>query len=261
MGFGNGKRFFALIFALMAAAIVQAKVSPILENVTDRCDGTYRATFGYENSSSDTATLPIGPSNNFTGTGSSDAGQPTQFAPGRITNVFTIDFDGDPIVWTLDGATATAGGGAATNSCGFFPISPVLERVVDNCNGAYTAWFGYDNPNENAVTIDIGEFNRFTGAQDRGQPVSFESGRNVDVFSVDFDGGNLVWSLSGATATASGGAAENRCGLKPVSPVVERVVGDCNGNFVAWFGYNNENDIAVSIPHGDKNILINRTDQ
>ncbi len=251
------------VVILLAVSLVPvgASVSPVLENVTDRCDGTFLATFGYENTSSGTVTLPIGPSNNFSGTDAVDAGQPTDFAPGRRTNVFNVIFDGSNIVWTLDGRTETASGNAADNTCGFSPVSPVLERVKDNCDGTYTAWFGYDNPNSDTVTIEIGEYNRFTGTENRGQPVTFAPGRKVEVYSVEFNGENLVWTLSGRTSTASAGAAQNRCGTEPVSPVLERVVDDCDSGYTAWFGYNNENDTRITISHGDDNILVSRMDQ
>jgi hypothetical protein len=93
-------------------------------------------------------------------------------------------------------------------------ISPVLENggcVVANANGTFTASFGYNNPNAFAVTIPVGNDNKFTPTpQDRGQPTNFLPGRQVAVFSVTFSGGNLVWTLNGKTSTASSGTICNR---------------------------------------------------
>jgi hypothetical protein len=83
-------------------------------------------------------------------------------------------------------------------------VRPVLECVADNGNGSYTARFGYLNENAAAITIPIGEDNKFTPTpQDRGQPTEFQPGRIVEAFAVDFDGSNLVWTLQGRTSTAS----------------------------------------------------------
>jgi hypothetical protein len=83
-------------------------------------------------------------------------------------------------------------------------IGPVLECVADNGDGTYTAHFGYNNENAYVVTIPIGPRNRFVpGAEDRGQPTTFQPGRVVDVVQVDFNGGNLIWQLDGKSGTAS----------------------------------------------------------
>ena len=56
----------------------------------------------------------------------------------------------------------------------------------------------------------VGPRNAFTPApENRGQPVRFQPGRAPDVFQVDFQGGTLVWTLTGRTATASAGS--QRC--------------------------------------------------
>jgi choice-of-anchor A domain-containing protein len=84
------------------------------------------------------------------------------------------------------------------------PIRPVLECVVNLGNGQYRAYFGYRNDNSVAVTIPIGGNNKFTPApENRGQPTSFASGRHYAVYSVEFNGSNLVWKLNTRTATAS----------------------------------------------------------
>lgn len=83
------------------------------------------------------------------------------------------------------------------------PVRPVLECVAKQGN-TYTAFFGYQNDNAFERTIAPGASNRFTPApEDRGQPASFAPGRQRQVFSVPFDGRELVWTLDGRTATAS----------------------------------------------------------
>jgi hypothetical protein len=83
-------------------------------------------------------------------------------------------------------------------------VTPKRESVIDNGDGTFTAYFGYDNTYSTTQTISISNNNKFTPApQDRGQPTSFLPGRQVNVFSVTWDGSNLVWSLDGATTTAN----------------------------------------------------------
>jgi cysteine-rich repeat protein len=107
-------------------------------------------------------------------------------------------------------STATATGTPAR------PVHPILECVIDNGNGTYTAHFGYLNENAAAVSIPLGAANKFSpGAQDRGQPTTFQPGRTPywpqAAFNVVFDGSNLTWTLTGPdggtrTATASSGS-------------------------------------------------------
>ena len=86
-------------------------------------------------------------------------------------------------------------------------VSPILEFTVDNGDGTYTAHFGYLVRGSEDVSIPAGGSNKFTGGgvsvQDQGQPTTFSAGRQVDVFTVVFDGSDLVWTLDGSTATAS----------------------------------------------------------
>jgi len=84
------------------------------------------------------------------------------------------------------------------------PVRPVLECVVLNPDSSYTAWFGYKNDNSVSVYIPVGAKNKFTPSpQDRGQTTVFQPGRQVRVFSIVFNGSNLVWTLNGRTSTAS----------------------------------------------------------
>jgi hypothetical protein len=88
------------------------------------------------------------------------------------------------------------------------PVRPVLECVRNNGDGTYTAFFGYKNDNNVSVYIPVGNKNKFTPTpQDRGQTRVFESGRHYKVFTVNFNGSNLVWTLNGRTSTASSNSA------------------------------------------------------
>ncbi|MEP0860550.1 MAG: HEAT repeat domain-containing protein [Ignavibacterium sp.] len=88
------------------------------------------------------------------------------------------------------------------------PVRPVLECVRNNGDGTYTAYFGYKNDNTVSVYIPVGSKNKFTPTpQDRGQTRVFLPGRKYKVFTVNFNGSNLVWTLNGRTSTASSNTA------------------------------------------------------
>jgi hypothetical protein len=100
------------------------------------------------------------------------------------------------------------------------PVHPILECVVNNGDGDYTALFGYYNENAEAVVVPIGPTNKFSPApQDRGQPTTFQPGRTPTwphaAFGVIFEGSDLVWTLNGRTATAS--SASRLCPNTPTS--------------------------------------------
>jgi hypothetical protein len=83
-------------------------------------------------------------------------------------------------------------------------VSPVLECVYKKSESVYVAYFGYNNKEAAPVSIPVGNTNKFTPLpNNRNQPTTFSVGRNVSVFSVEFDGQNLVWTLTSSTATAS----------------------------------------------------------
>jgi len=85
-------------------------------------------------------------------------------------------------------------------------VQPVMECVVDNGDGTYTAHFGYLNENSNVLSISIGVHNKFVGApyENMGQPTIFQSGRVEDYFSAVFEyGDNFVWTLGGPNGHGS----------------------------------------------------------
>jgi|GEM_PF-2388546 len=98
-------------------------------------------------------------------------------------------------------------------------VLPILEYVVDNGDGTYSAHFGYNVRGGEDVMISVGNQNKLFGGgisgQNAGQPVSFTSGRRYDVFSVEFDGTDLSWKLDGTTVVASVVKSELRFIVRP----------------------------------------------
>jgi uncharacterized repeat protein (TIGR01451 family) len=108
-----------------------------------------------------------------------------------------------------------SGMGAPTASAVVAPtpkISPIVECVVNNGDGTFDAYFGYNNSDTAAVVVEIGGSNKFTPApENRGQPTTFQPGRspfwpNAAFVVEDIQvGSTVVWSLTGRTATAGAG--------------------------------------------------------
>jgi hypothetical protein len=79
---------------------------PIVECVTGS-GNNFIAYFGYYNISPDIVIRPIGSNNRFLQP-PDDRGQPTKFDPGRVELAFEVPFDGEPLIWRLDGRIAMA---------------------------------------------------------------------------------------------------------------------------------------------------------
>jgi RHS repeat-associated protein len=140
-------------------------------------------------------------------------------------------------------------------------VRPILECVVDNGGGSYTAHWGYLSENTAPVTIAVGASNKFTPLpENRGQPTVFQPGRTPywpnAAFSTPFNGSNLVWTLrgpDGSTRTSTASSSSKRCGSKPLVPILECVRNEGGGSYRAFFGYDNQATTAVSVPVGANN--------
>jgi hypothetical protein len=93
-----------------------------------------------------------------------------------------------------------------------FAISPINDGVIkcnnypDNFSDQYQARWGYLNPTTESITEFIGGNNKFSGgvSENLGQPTTFISGRQVNVFRTPITvGQTLVWKLFNKTATAT----------------------------------------------------------
>ncbi len=104
--------------------------------------------------------------------------------------------------------TATKTNSVPTATPGISEVIPLLECITENEDHSYTAYWGYQNPNDQTVEIPIGSANYFSPEpKDRGQPTSFLPGRSPEYpsasFSNIFNGDSLFWHLNGKEATAS----------------------------------------------------------
>jgi hypothetical protein len=82
-------------------------IAPILECVSPLDATHFEARFGYQNTSTTKAEIPIGPDNQFS-PGDRARGQPEDFDPGTMQAAFAVRFDGNPLTWSLAGHSVTA---------------------------------------------------------------------------------------------------------------------------------------------------------
>ncbi|MEQ8674251.1 MAG: S8/S53 family peptidase [Aggregatilineales bacterium] len=151
-------------------------------------------------------------------------------------------------------------------------VRPVLECIVydddyedeyEGYSGEYevsgTAYFGYQNDNDQIVTIPTGNNNKLTPSQEGVElPTTFYPGRIINAFSVPFYGSDIVWTLEGpdgSRRTSTAGLLSPECNHPPrgqVIPIIECVATDGEVK-VARFGYLNQNPFVVEIPIGNNN--------
>ena len=216
-------------------------ISPIFEGYVDNGGGNYTAFFGFENKSHDgfgnpiDVTLPIGGPDNFiTGDVGGTvfpsnfnypnvvSGRPgrTPFFPNALVRV--DDWDGETIVWTLNGRTATAGLSGKEHKP-TIEVKPIFEGWVDNGDGTYKAYFGYLNNSKDAygnpmeVTIPFNtNDNKVTGYTGTATfPSVFSIGRtpgfpNTAIVIDGWNGSNIVWKIFTRTATAGLSEAQEK---------------------------------------------------
>ncbi len=86
-------------------------------------------------------------------------------------------------------------------------VSPIIENVTNYGNGNYVVFYGYNNNSGSIVNIPVnngvGTKNFFyPGVINRGQPTTFQMGRQISVWSMPVAyGTSLTWNLTGRTAT------------------------------------------------------------
>ena len=82
-------------------------------------------------------------------------------------------------------------------------LTPTVGCVSQVSSTEYRAHFGYVNPNSTATEVAVGDEQRFSGPEYRGQPQVFEPGPAQDRrFSATFTE-TITWTLTGRTVTAS----------------------------------------------------------
>jgi hypothetical protein len=131
--------------------------------------------------------------------------QPSTFKPGRFKGESSFIVGSSAVVrWVLQYALQAP---VEVNSTNFVPdcqpLLPIVECIENLSPTSKLARVGYDNKNDFKISIPMGTYNRFNPLpQDRGQPVTFFSGRIVNLFTTTFNG-SLDWILGPNKATAT----------------------------------------------------------
>jgi hypothetical protein len=111
-------------------------VHPIVECVRKNPDGSHTAQFGYQNDNSVDVNTPIGLLNLFLPL-PIDRGQPTVFKPGRHTNVFSVVYKVNAIIWELGGLQAIANNDPSL-ACGTTDTTKPTLSVTSPADGLLT---------------------------------------------------------------------------------------------------------------------------
>lgn len=106
--------------AMVAGITTNFDIRPTLECIDRNNDGSITAYFGYDNRQADAVTVPAGPNNGISSAGL-EAGQPTTFQPGVVTNAFSLRFRGQA-TWNVGGRSVTAN--RQSTLCASQPATP-----------------------------------------------------------------------------------------------------------------------------------------
>jgi uncharacterized repeat protein (TIGR01451 family) len=243
--------------------------------VQPQSNGTYDATFGYENDETRAITVAVGVDNAVTPNGP-DRGQPSTFSPGRTETAFTVS--GVPLrsesTWTVRGDAGARSATATIKSrrCGSpqprsQSIAIWVTCVTPHADGTYDATFGYENANATTIAVPVGLANGFVPApRDRGQPTLFRPGNAPEAFKVTRipRANTLVWTVSyqGTRTAVANSHNPRRCkregGVTP--PTIHGSVGvflTCvtaqGTTYSATFGYENPGTRRLRVPIGSRN--------
>ena len=106
----------AAVLNIAPALAKPASVTPILECVYQRSDGSAVAVFGYRNDGSGPVPISVDDQNNFS-PAPGDRGQPTLFEPGEHRSILvvdmTVEWSDKGLTWHLDGGKTTADANSA----------------------------------------------------------------------------------------------------------------------------------------------------
>ncbi|MGI6681071.1 MAG: hypothetical protein ACOX3T_06300 [Bdellovibrionota bacterium] len=142
-------------------------------------------------------------------------------------------------------------------------VLPIFNCVIDNLDGTYTAYFGYENPN--AEVIDIQACSKTKGIINTindtttfcEQTSKFKVGTVKGAFYIPFNKGQTVlWTLqnsSEAPRVVSATSDAVRC--TPLEPYAQCIDKNKDGSYKAHFGYTNKNGFEIEIPNGSANYL------
>ena len=122
------------------------------------------------------------------------------------------------------GALVAAPGAASARGT----VVPLLDCVLTNGDGSWTAVFGYENTSSSPVRIPTGARNKVTPVtHGTPQPTTFQPGTHRGAFTVTVPrGAGPMWHLDGTNLTA-------RLGTAPACPPSTQMPAEGNGTGTA----------------------------
>jgi len=172
-------------------------------------------------------------------------------ASGHVTALLAIL--GLPLLLDLPGPVVLAPVAVAQTRFSYNagqPLEPAYEGWMQNQDGSYTMYFGYQNTNwQQEFDIPVGAANGFSpGNPDQGQPTHFYPRRNPFLFTLqvpkDFGDKEIVWTLTanGVTRKAFGSLKSDYL----IDPqVISTEVGGDNGSLANDLRTNLAPDLTV----------------
>lgn len=281
----------AVTFCLSVSGILNANAQQsgylylTVDCLKQNGDGTYTATFGYENVYRDNGYLVIvaslGDKNKFS-PGDINRGQPTQFKYGKHPGAFSVTWDGvAPLTWEVSYKLGDVDYGWAVTAdtqdseqfaCHMIPYADCImrnygRRTNGNWYEYFDAYFSYFNPGETkeialGAKNAVGHYCYYEGcSQDlsQNQPTTFLPGHHRGAFSVsslrEGEYGNtsdFYWYISDEAsqyqAVANARWSYTReCDLFPQRDCLQMgcQVPGQKGTKTAWFGYKNDEPFQI----------------
>jgi hypothetical protein len=224
-------------------------IIPFVKDVYNNGDGTFTAYWGYENHNDVTVDALASRFTSVVHVYNNATPMKKGFTEGRVEEAFKTVFAGSSIVWELtgpDGAKKTATA-LASNAKPYLSLQPLLKGVYKNINGSFTAYWGYHN--QNAVSVDTKLSQFLTPTLDNSQPMktNFATGFVHEAYKTNFNSTTLSWNLvgpNGANSTVTADALQAKS-YAAVIPTVKAVYDNGDGTFTAYWGYQNQNEVAV----------------
>ena len=191
-------------------------VTPVVECVDPGVspEEPYIIWFGYSNPNRGAKFVEPGRENRLIPSASQQP--PRVFQPGSTRYGFSVTTHAEQVTWNINHRSVTATRTtqprcALPNALLFLAaLRPVVECIQTNGDNVVVQ-FGYENPNNVAIRLAVGENNQLAGTNEQ-PPVIFEPGRHYNAFRVKVKNSETVrWSLAGRTVNSNSTSVATLC--------------------------------------------------
>lgn len=171
---------------------------PTVKSVYDNGNGTFTAYFGYQNNNDVTVDAI---SSKFISGSVVSTSKPLakNFLKGANPEAFSAVFKGNHLVWELTGPDGQKRYVVAysTNAPKYTALHPIVNKVINNGNGTFTAVWGYHNLNSVVVHAKVSTFNGIVLKNEVAKKDDFNIGLHSNVYETTFMGAELTWNVKG----------------------------------------------------------------